>query len=521
MTPSTALSPASQAPAVRPWPAIRGGAEPAMHFGRGLEGQRRADLGDGSFRNPVVPGDHPYPTILKDGADYYMTFSSFQSCPGAVIWHSHDLVNWSPLVAALTQPIGHVRAMDLVKHDGRYFLYIPVQQPGRSTVYVIHADDIRGPWSAAVDLGLDGCLDAGHAVGEDGARHLFVDGARRVRLADDGLSTLGGLVPVQVPRPAEAPHGGLKLLRRGEFFYSLSATDAADGSSTGHVVTVARSRSLLGPWETCPFNPVARAESTAEPSWTGGHATLVEGPAGDWWMLYHGSEKGCRPLGRQVLLEPVEWMRDGWFRIGCGTPDRVQRKPRGGQPCPAGMSLSDDFTRNRLGVQWSFFDAAADELQRVRYDDAGLLLRAKGTALRDCSPLICLPGERSYEAEIEFEVEGAAQGGLALFHDARGFVGVGIGEGRMHTYNYGKQHSWMQQPVDGLRHRLRVTYRRHLVTFHHAVGDGPWTRHPWLKDVSGLHQNVTAGVLGLRLALFAAGRGEVRLRRFGYHGLGA
>src|SRR4051812_44643486 len=62
-------------------------------WGRGFEGQRKADLGNGTYFNPIIAGDHPDPTILKDGADYYMTFSSFESYPGLVIWHSRDLVN--------------------------------------------------------------------------------------------------------------------------------------------------------------------------------------------------------------------------------------------------------------------------------------------------------------------------------------------------------------------------------------------------------------------------------------------
>jgi len=33
----------------------------------GIEGQRRADLGNGTYLNPIVPGDHPDPTVLKDG----------------------------------------------------------------------------------------------------------------------------------------------------------------------------------------------------------------------------------------------------------------------------------------------------------------------------------------------------------------------------------------------------------------------------------------------------------------------
>ena len=58
-----------------------------MRWRRGLENQRMADLGDGTFLNPIMSGDHPDPSILKDGDDYYMTFSSFESVPGIHIWH--------------------------------------------------------------------------------------------------------------------------------------------------------------------------------------------------------------------------------------------------------------------------------------------------------------------------------------------------------------------------------------------------------------------------------------------------
>ena len=69
----------------------------AVAQGRGFEGQRTADLGDGTYLNPIMAGDHPDPSILKDGDDYYMTFSSFDAYPGLVIWHSRDLVNWEPM----------------------------------------------------------------------------------------------------------------------------------------------------------------------------------------------------------------------------------------------------------------------------------------------------------------------------------------------------------------------------------------------------------------------------------------
>ena len=105
-------------------------------WGVGPEGRRRADRGDGTFLNPIVAGDHADPTVLKDGGDYYMTCSSFASYPGVVIRHSRDLVNWSPICAALTTNVGSVWAMDLVKHDGRYFIYIPANGKSSSSIFV-------------------------------------------------------------------------------------------------------------------------------------------------------------------------------------------------------------------------------------------------------------------------------------------------------------------------------------------------------------------------------------------------
>ena len=125
-----------------------------LRWRRGIENQRRADLGNGKFLNPILSGDHPDPTIIRDGDVWYMTFSSFESYPGLVIWKSPDLVNWTPVTAALKTNIGSVWAPELVKHAGRYFLYIPARFPDKRSIYVIHAEKIEGPWSEPIDIGL-------------------------------------------------------------------------------------------------------------------------------------------------------------------------------------------------------------------------------------------------------------------------------------------------------------------------------------------------------------------------------
>jgi hypothetical protein len=95
-------------------------------------------------------------------------------------------------------------------------------------------------------------------------------------------------------------------------------------------------------------------------------------------MIYHGYENGFRTLGRQTLLEPIEWTDDGWFHGKGGTLSTPLAKPRGGGASAAGFALSDDFSSSRFGVQWSFFNPGPKEMERVRYQDGRLIIRGEG-----------------------------------------------------------------------------------------------------------------------------------------------
>lgn len=497
-------------------------------WGHGIEGQRKADLGNGTFLNPILSGDHPDPTILKDGDDYYMTFSSFLSCPGIVIWHSRDLVNWTPIGPALNQPLGSVWAMDLVKHNGRYFIYIPATPNGKQGIFVIWSDSINGPWSDPVDLHIPDGIDPGHIVGEDGKRYLFVSGVRRIRLTDDGLATDGKLEPAYEPwrYPSDwvvemfAPEGP-KLFRRGEWFYLVSAVGGTSGPPTSHMVIAARSRSIHGPWEHCPHNPLVRTASINERWWSRGHASLVEGPAGDWWMVYHGYENGYRTLGRQTLLEPVEWTRDGWFKAKGGDLSQPLRMPKKGRGGPHDYAKSDDFTRNKFGTQWSFHSPGPDEMKRVRFEQGALAIAGKGSTPADCSPLTFIAGDHSYECTVTLDISGAAQGGLLLHYDDRMFVGVGFSATHMMTYNYGHEQTWMRTAMAASTVHLRVRNDQHIVTFHYSLDGSNWVQHPWQMEVSGMHHNVFGGFLSLKPGIYSAGQGTVRARDFRYRALAA
>jgi xylan 1,4-beta-xylosidase len=502
----------------------KGDARQRLQWGSGVEGQRKADLGDGTYRNPIVPGDHPDPTILKDGSDYYMTFSPFDAFPGLIIWHSTDLVNWAPLGPALSKPLGTVWASDLCKHNGRYFIYMPAN-PGQGwSIYVIWADDIRGPWSDPINLKIGDCIDPGHIVGEDGKRYLFVNGVRRIRLTDDGLAKDGELQPAYKPwRYPEnwvvedfAPEGP-KLLRHGEWFYLVMAIGGTAGPPTGHMVIAARSRSIHGPWEHCPHNPLVRTISAEEPWWSRGHASLVEGPAGGWWMVYHGYENGFRTLGRQTLLEPIEWTDDGWFRAKGGDLSSPLAKPKHGVAGPAGRALSDDFAHNRLGTQWCLHDAASGQAPRVSYDASGMRIAAKGSSPADSSPVTCLVGDRAYEVEVTLELIGKAEGGLLLYYNPQAFVGVGFSPDEMKTFEYAQEQTWMRTPMPTKRVCIRLTNDNNVITWHYSHDDGKtWVLHGLRMEVSGIHHNVFGGFVSLKVGIYSASEGSTLVRAFTY-----
>ena len=497
----------------------------AQQYRRGFDNQRIADLGDGRFLNPVFSGDRPDPAILQDGKDYYLTFSSFDSYPGVNIWHSRDLVNWQPVGPALTRNIGSVWAVSLAKHDGRYFVYIPVKASPNS-IFVTWADKIEGPWSDPIDLGLHAHIDPCHAAGEDGSRWLFLSGGDRIRLAEDGLSTVGKVEHVYDPwrYPSDwvvegfSPEGP-KIARHGDYFYLITAVGGTAGPPTGHMVIAARSKSIHGPWEQCPHNPLVRTTSDAERWWSRGHASLVQGPAGDWWTLYHGFEAGYWTLGRQALLDRIEWTPDGWFRMTGGDLSQPLPKPRGGTAVPHGMALSDRFDTLAMGAKWSFFRPRPDEAKRATVAGNVLHLAAAGTAPVDSSPLLLIAGDTGYRFECDIEIDEGATAGLVLFYDDKLYCGLGFDAKRFVTHQYGMERGRPANP-HGRRMILRVTNDRHIVTYD-TSGDGgkTWARFDRGMEVSGYHHNVRGGFLMLRPGLYAAGKGEARFRDFRFRAL--
>jgi len=489
-------------------------------WARGIEGQRKADLGNGQFLNPIISGDHPDPSIIRLGDDYYLTVSSFEAYPGLVIYHSSDLINWTPISYALNNYVGSVWAPDLVHHNGKFYIYFAVKRPNANTIFVIHADDINGPWSAPIDLGLPHHIDPGHAVDVKGKRYLFLSGGDRVTLSEDGLSKIDTpknvYVPWRYPDDWEvegfSPEGPKIFLRDG-FYYLVTAVGGTAGPPTGHMVIVARSESLDGPWENCPNNPVVRSQSRQELWWSRGHATIIETTFGEYWAVYHGYEKDFITLGRQCLLAPVTWSRDGWPVFGGGDLARPLRAPRAKTKSPNGLALSDDFSVSKMGRQWNFINPTPSDANRVNIGGRQLEFIASGTAPSNSAPLGFIVGDRGYECEVEIEIEDQSWGGLLLFYDKMLYCGLGVNATNFITHQYGIERGRPRNPF-GKRLFIKLRNNENVISFFTSADGRNWQKFDRGMEVSGYNHNVRGGFMMLKPAIYSCGVGKVIYRNF-------
>jgi xylan 1,4-beta-xylosidase len=471
--------------------------------------------GEGYYLNPIFTGDYPDPSILRDGDDYYVVHSSFEYYPGLLIWHSKDLINWTPITNALHKYVGSVWAPDLVKYKNKYYIYFPAN----NTNYVVTADSIAGPWSDPIDLKV-GNIDPGHVTDDEGKQYLYFSSGGYVPLSDDGLSVTGDIKHTYSgwPIPREWTIEcfcleGPKLTKRDEYYYLTVAEGGIAGPATGHMVISARSKSPFGPWENSPFNPILRTNKSSEKWCSVGHGTLFEATAGEWWMIFHGYENGHYNMGRQTMLLPVEWTDDSWYKI----PSEIKIDQPIKRPSisisNATFSLSDNFDGTTLKPHWKFF--AEYDTSRFQIIENSLVINAKGNSVGESSPLLCIPSDHSYIAQVELFIEGDATGGLVLFYNDKAYSGILVDKENILANLRGWQFPTEKNVIQ--RHVfLRLKNINSTVDMYYSQDSKTWTKIENSLEVSALHHNVLGGFLSLRLGLCSIGDGKVRFNNFIY-----
>jgi beta-xylosidase len=331
------------------------------------------DLGDGTYRNPILHADYSDPDAIRVADDFWLVSSSFSHVPGLPILHSRDLVNWQLVAHALprltpedafsTPQHGKgVWAPSIRHHAGKFWIYYGDPDFG---LYLVTATDPHGPWSKPIlvksSRGLiDPCplWDHGSVYlihGWAKSRAGFSNVLTLLQLTADGTSVSEdlGIVINGDLLSGYSTLEGPKLYKRDGWYYIFAP---AGGVETGWQ-SVFRSRSIRGPYA----DRIVLAQGDTPIN--GPHqGALVDLPNGESWFL-HFQDKAA--YGRVVHLQPVTW-REGWPVIGanlngnaCGQPVLRYTKPTIHFPADVdsgsvAIPSSDEFVSPSLGLQWQW-----------------------------------------------------------------------------------------------------------------------------------------------------------------------
>jgi xylan 1,4-beta-xylosidase len=349
--------------------------------------------------NPILPGFHPDPSIVRDGEDYWIATSTFEWLPGIRLHHSRDLVHWRPAGHALTRPSQidlrgvapskGVWAPNLsVDHGVWYLCYSLVRNITDNYFdvdnFLITAPAAQGPWSDPTYLNSSG-FDPALFHAADGRKWLVnLEWDFRPGHEHPGAIVLQEFSPAHrrlVGEPTPIYRGGSDLgcvegpllFQRGEYHYLLAAEG---GTGYGHGVTMARSHSVFGPWEPDPANPIvtsaaARFQARGNPEYLkpdkfnpasvlqkSGHGSPVETPGGEVYLAHLCSRPALPQLrcvlGRETALQKMVWTSGGWLRLAAGgnlAQVAVPEPALPSSPWPA-EAERDDFD-GALSAHWA------------------------------------------------------------------------------------------------------------------------------------------------------------------------
>lgn len=486
------------------------------------------------YRNPIISGFHPDPSVCRVGDDYYLVTSSFEYFPGIPVYHSKDLVNWRQighclnrstqieLTKAAPNSMG-IYAPTIRYHEGYFYVITTNITYGlaKGGNFVVRTNDPYEEWSDPVWIDLPG-IDPSLFFGEDGK--VYYTGAYKDifmceidlntgKVLSDPLSIWGGTGAVD----PEGPH----LYKIGDYYYLFISEG---GTSQGHMITGARSKNIWGPYEPCPRNPVLSNRSMPLPIKATGHTDFIQAHDGSWWAVCLGIRPVPYPdrhhLGRETFLAPVKWDDDQWPIIGNdGTIDMEMEADCLPEFKFAERNVRDDFEDSRLDYCWNFIYNPDPKLWSLNDRQGFLTLKGNEISLDDKETSAWL-GRRQEHMEcsvrtlLEFEPKNdGEEAGLSIFLNCDHHYEIAL------TQLNGKKKIIFRRRIGSLWKvencldyesssvLLQLDADSHTYSFSYSEGEGRATRSMGSGEVHYLSTEVGGRFTGIYIVLYATGNG--------------
>jgi xylan 1,4-beta-xylosidase len=510
-----------------------------------------------TFRNPIIPGFYPDPSICRVNEDYYLVTSTFEYFPGLPTFHSRDLVNWRQIGHVLDRPSQlnldgiyasrGLYAPTIRYRDGLFYVINTLvgneyDTPGRAADhggnFIVTAPAPAGPWSEPYWLddapGIDPSLFfdddgrvwyTGNRVPPQGAgyphhREIWLQelDLERMQLKGPRYSLWQGAVKGNLA--TEAPH----LYKIDGMYYLMVAEG---GTGHNHAVTIARSKDVAGPYEGNPRNPLLthRHLGLDYPIACTGHADLVETQTGEWWMVLLAT----RPyggyyynLGRETFLVPVRW-EDGWPVVSPGSGRIEFEYPAPNLPehrWPP-RSACDNFEAATLDLCWNILRTPREDFWSLAERPGCLRLRLRPPMLSECANPSFIGRRQQHihfaaRAAMDFRPGGPNEcAGIVLlqnndFHFR--FVVTGTENGaavvRLIRRASGRESLLGEQPIAPGRVYFKVEAYGQDYSFYASASPGAWQSIAEAVDGRILSTPVAGGFVGAYLGMYASSNGQ-------------
>lgn len=327
-----------------------------------------------TYVNPILPGDHPDPSLLKVGEDFYASGSCFHFTPYSPILHSKDLVHWETISRVVpptwsslgsSAPAAGIWGGTLSYFYNSYWYYFSNTAGGGQ--YFSKATTPAGPWStpvkvnATAETGYIG-YDNSIFVDDDGTPYMLIKPGQYVnriqKIGTNGHLT-GSIINldwVNTGKKYSWAEGPVLCKRKGWYYYFV-AGNVAGGQY------VLRSKTLTSDslqWEAMGnfFETVTDANVMfRSPNHITQPFMLADST---WWTISHSYENlngdSWDGKGRQGLLHPINWDANGKPTGKAPTTSPVVKPALGSSTIPWCLPRSDAFELETLDLSWHFLN---------------------------------------------------------------------------------------------------------------------------------------------------------------------
>jgi GH43 family beta-xylosidase len=304
--------------------------------------QRWSECG-GLYRNPVMDVGCADPGVAFDGTRYIMSCTSGNAADAFPLWVSTDLLTWQrmghilPAAARPAWAKSDFWAPELHKIGTKWFAYWSARQAnGMLAIGAASADDVLGPYTALpapiiANAGV-GLIDASALVTpqaaylvwkEDGNAQGAPTPIKMRELAGNGLAfasaTTTTLITNDKTWEGNLVEGPFVIEHDGSYYLFYSGNAYYDSR---YAIGVARASAPMG-----PYTKAAAPIVTTSGAWIGpGHNSIVTGPGGDTYAVYHAWKAGQvnGPGDRRYpLVDQVQW--DNGWPVVYGAPSTQPR----------------------------------------------------------------------------------------------------------------------------------------------------------------------------------------------------